>query len=56
MIARTRGTTRVARETGSSRESLYRSLSADGHPEFVTVLKIMEAFGLRLTAERVAAE
>jgi len=56
VIARTRGMTRIARETGLSRESLYRALSADGNPEFVTVLRIMEAFGLRLTAERVAAE
>jgi probable addiction module antidote protein len=56
VIARTRGMTRIARETGLSRESLYRALSADGNPEFITVLRIMEALGLRLTAERVAAE
>ena len=56
VIARTRGMTRIARETGLSRESLYRALSADGNPEFLTVLKIMEALGLRLTAERLAAE
>ena len=56
VIARTHGMTRIARETGLSRESLYRALSADGNPEFVTVLKIMEALGLRLTAERMAAE
>lgn len=56
VIARTRGMTRIAREAGLSRESLYRALSAEGHPEFLTVLKIMEALGLRLTAERLAAE
>jgi len=56
VIARTHGMTRIARETGLSRESLYRALSADGNPEFLTVLKIMEALGLRLTAERVATE
>lgn len=55
-IARARGMTKIARETGLSRESLYRALSADGNPEFITVLKIMEALGLRLTAERVPAE
>src|ERR1700722_4863620 len=54
VVARTRGMSQIARETGLSRESLYRALSADGNPEFVTVLKIMEALGLRLTAERVA--
>ena len=56
VIARTRGMTRIARETSLSRESLYRALSAEGNPEFLTVLKIMEALGLRLTAERVTAE
>jgi probable addiction module antidote protein len=50
-IARARGMTRIARATGLSRESLYRALSADGNPEFATVLRIMEAMGLRLTAE-----
>jgi probable addiction module antidote protein len=55
VIARTHGMTRIARDTGLSRESLYRALSAEGNPEFVTVLKIMGALGLRLTAERVAA-
>jgi probable addiction module antidote protein len=50
-IARTRGMTRIARATGLSRESLYRALSADGNPEFATVLRILEAVGLRLTAE-----
>ena len=51
VIARMRGMSRIARETGLSRESLYRALSTDGNPEFVTVLKIMEALGLHLTAE-----
>ncbi len=50
-IARTRGMTRIARATGLSRESLYRALSADGNPEFATVLRILEAVGLRLKAE-----
>ena len=51
VIARTRGMSRIASQTGLSRESLYRALSADGNPEFTTVLRIMEAMGLRLTAE-----
>jgi probable addiction module antidote protein len=52
-IARARGMTRIARATGLSRESLYRALSADGNPEFATVLRIVEAMGLRLTAELI---
>ena len=51
VIARTRGMSRIASQTGLSRESLYRALSAEGNPEFTTVLRIMEAMGLRLTAE-----
>ncbi len=53
VIARARGMSGIARETGLSRESLYRALSADGNPELATVLRIMEAIGLRLTAESV---
>ena len=53
-IARARRMTVVAHETGLARESLYRSLSADGNPEFGTVLKVMRALGLRLQAAGAA--
>ena len=53
VVARARGMSSVARETGFSRESLYRALSADGNPELATVLRIMDALGLRLTAESI---
>ena len=49
-VARARGMTQLARDTGLSRESLYRALSADGHPEFATVLRVLTAFGVRLDA------
>ena len=49
-VARAKGMTAIAKETGLSRESLYRSLSADGRPEFSTVLKVLEAMGLRIVA------
>lgn len=48
--ARARGMAWVASETGLSRESLYRALSKDGNPELATVLKVMDALGLRLKA------
>lgn len=50
VVARARGMTCIARETGLSRESLYRALSAEGNPEFATVLRVIQAFGLKLEA------
>ena len=49
-IARARRMSMVAQETGLGRESLYKSLSAEGNPEFATVLKVVIALGLRLQA------
>jgi probable addiction module antidote protein len=51
IIARYRGMSQVARETGLARESLYRSLDAKGNSEFTTVLKVLSAIGLRLEAK-----
>ncbi len=50
-ISRARGMSQLARDTGISREGLYRALGADGNPEFSTVLKVIKALGLRLHAE-----
>lgn len=50
-IARARGMSQVARETGLSRESLYKALSENGNPSFATMLKIAKALGLRLHAQ-----
>ena len=49
-IARAKGMTQVARETGLGRESLYKALSAEGNPEFATILKVVRALGMRLHA------
>jgi len=49
-IARSKGMAQIARDTGLGRESLYKSLSQEGNPEFATVLKVVQALGLRLTA------
>jgi probable addiction module antidote protein len=48
IVARARGMARVARKTGLGRESLYKALSRDGNPEFMTVLKVVRALGLKL--------
>jgi probable addiction module antidote protein len=47
-IARSKGMTYIARETGLGRESLYKALSSEGNPEFATVLKVLQVLGLRL--------
>jgi probable addiction module antidote protein len=49
VIARARGMTEVAREAGVSRESLYRALSAEGNPEFGTVMRVAGALGLKFS-------
>lgn len=50
-VARARGgMAQLARETGISREALYRALSESGNPELGTALKVMHALGVRLTA------
>ena len=50
-IARARGMSQIARQTGLGRESLYKALSPEGHPEFATVLKVVHALGIELHAE-----
>ena len=47
-MARARGISTVARETGLGRESLYKSMRPTSRPSFVTVLKVMHALGLGL--------
>ncbi|MFW5783493.1 MAG: addiction module antidote protein [Spirochaetota bacterium] len=49
-IARAKGMSHVARRAGLGRESLYKALSAEGNPEFATVMKVVRALGLRLYA------
>ena len=49
-IARARGMTQLAQDTGLGRESLYKALSQSGNPEFSTILKVIQALGLRLHA------
>lgn len=50
VIARAKGMTQLARDTGVSREGLYKALSSDGNPEFSTVIKVISALGLKLHA------
>jgi probable addiction module antidote protein len=51
VVARARGMTEIARETGLSRESLYKALSEDGNPSFATVMKVLQALSIELHAK-----
>lgn len=48
-VARKKGMTAIARSAGISRQNLYRTLTSDGNPNFVTVNKVVEALGFKLT-------
>jgi probable addiction module antidote protein len=48
-VARARNMSQLARDTGMTREGLYKALSAEGNPSFATVQKVAQAMGLRLT-------
>ncbi|WP_237653908.1 MULTISPECIES: addiction module antidote protein [Xanthomonas translucens group] len=51
IVARAKGMTQIARQTGLSREQLYRSFSEDGNPTLRTTLAVMKALGIELTAK-----
>jgi len=53
-IARAKGMSQIARETGLGRESLYKALSPGGNPEFATILKVVRALGLKFHVEAAA--
>jgi probable addiction module antidote protein len=48
VVARARNMSRLARETGLSREGLNKALSGEGNPTLGTVMKVAKALGLRL--------
>ncbi len=52
-IARARGMSQLAKDTGLGRESLYKALSGEGNPSFATILKVTRALGLRLHASHI---
>jgi probable addiction module antidote protein len=53
-IARAKGMAQIAQEAGLGRESLYKALSPEGNPEFATIMKVVNALGLKLHASPVA--
>lgn len=55
VIARARGMSQVAKDAGVTREALYRSLSPDGDPKLSTLLSVVKALGVHLSAQSNAA-
>ncbi|WP_067514993.1 addiction module antidote protein [Endozoicomonas ascidiicola] len=51
VVARAEGMGGIAKQTGLSREQLYRSFSEDGNPTLKTILTVMQALGLGITAK-----
>jgi probable addiction module antidote protein len=56
IVARAKGMTELARDTGLSRQALYKALSSDGNAGFATILAVAQALGFRLVPERIPAE
>ena len=54
VVARARNMSQLARDTGLTREGLYKALSDDGNPSFATVAKVAKALGFTLTVQPVA--
>ena len=54
VVARAKGMTQIANETGLSREQLYRSFSEKGNPTLKTTLAVMKALGVQLTTKASA--
>jgi probable addiction module antidote protein len=50
VVARAHGMSKLARDTGLGRESLYKALSGDANPSLGTILKVVKALGLKLHA------
>jgi len=50
VVAKARGMGEIAKSAGLNRESLYKALGENGNPEFATVMRIVRALGLTLSA------
>lgn len=55
VVARARGMSQIAEETGRSRESLYRALSENGNPQLGTLMAVLKAVGLQLSVKPLEA-
>jgi probable addiction module antidote protein len=56
VVARARGMSSIAKDAGVTREALYKALSESGDPRLSTLLGVLRALGVQLTARQAAAE
>ncbi len=49
-IAKAKGMSQIAKDTGLGRESLYKTFSPDAKPRFETIMKVLNSFGVKLQA------
>ena len=54
-VARAKGMTQLSKETGITRDGLYKAISPAGNPSLDTVQKVVRAFGLKLDVSAVSA-
>jgi probable addiction module antidote protein len=52
-VARARGMAQLAKDAGLGRESLYKALAPGAKPRYDTILKLLHALGVKLTASPV---
>lgn len=50
-VARAKGMTRIARDAGLTRTSLYKALGGDAKAEFGTIIRVLGAIGVKLQAK-----
>lgn|SRR5690606_34329968 len=55
VIARARNMSHLARETGLTREGLYKALSGEGNPSFATIVKVAQVLGLKISLSPVGS-
>ncbi len=52
-VARARGMAQLAKDAGIGRESLYKALTPGAKPRYDTLLKLIHALGIKLTASPI---
>ena len=56
VIAKANNMSQLARDTGLTREGLYKAFSSEGNPTFTTVSKVAKALGLQITVQLAPKE